>query len=111
MSAPFSNATEWDIWENAWCSSCLRDAPYRNGISDVGCPLIVQVMCGDTPAEWIEQDTGRISDRYHCINYRSPGSGNPDPRPKPTPRGQGELFEAEPAARMLVQPTISEMLS
>jgi hypothetical protein len=33
----FSNSTEGEVWTANWCDRCLRDAPFRNGISPVGC--------------------------------------------------------------------------
>lgn len=97
---PFSNGTEGDEWIANWCDRCLVDAPYRNGISPTGCPLILTALLGQTPAEWLDgprDEHGRYSmaDKYHCVNFRAPGSGGGEPRPKPTPRAQGELFSRD----------------
>jgi hypothetical protein len=94
---PFANSTEGETWMGQWCSRCLVDAPYRNGISPTGCPLIVTALIGQTPAEWIDgprDEHGRysIADQYHCVNVRTPGDGGGEPRPKRTPRDQLELF-------------------
>lgn len=94
---PFSNGTEGYGWQSAWCDRCLVDAPFRNGISPTGCPLIVIALTGQTPDEWLDgprDEHGRysIADQYHCINFKAPGDGGGEPKPKPTPRGQGELF-------------------
>ena len=97
---PFSNSTEGEEWMANWCYRCLVDAPYRNGISPTGCPLILTALLGQTPAEWIDgprDEHGRYSmaDQYHCVNFRAPGKGGGEPRPKPTPRDQGELFSRD----------------
>jgi hypothetical protein len=94
---PFANSTEGETWMSNWCDRCLVDAPYRNGISPTGCPLIVTALIGQTPAEWINgprDEHGRysITDQYHCVNFRAPGDGGAEPRPKRTPRDQLELF-------------------
>lgn len=91
--AAFSNGFEHRMWAANWCDRCLVDAPFRNGISDQGCPIILTAMLDDnkTPVEWLP-GTDDLADRYHCISFRAPGSGNPDPKPKATPPGQGELL-------------------
>ena len=103
--SPFSNGTEGECWQANWCNRCLRDAPFRNGISSTGCHLLLVAMMGRTPAEWLEQPWGQVrgapagvtapslGDQYHCIEFRRPGDGGTEPRPKPTPRDQGELFD------------------
>lgn len=93
---PFSNSDEGYGWTASWCDRCLVDAPFRNGISPTGCPLLIIALTGRTPAEWIdgprdEHGCYSIADQYHCVNFRAPGGGG-EPRPKPTPRGQLELF-------------------
>lgn len=103
--SPFSNNTEYEVWEVNWCDRCLRDAPYRRDISPTGCPLLVIALLGRTPAEWMEQPPDS-PDRYHCIEFKAPGGGGSGgPRPKPDPRGMDELFpRPEPQSRMFVQP-------
>lgn len=114
--SPFSNGTEGYGWMANWCDRCLIDAPFRNGISKTGCPLLLIAFSGRTPAEWLEQDRdehGRysIANQYHCIEFRRPGGGGGEPRPKPKPRGQGDLFPPEPyrSRRMYVQPAPAEV--
>lgn len=113
MSRPgpaFSNGTEWEIWSYNWCDRCLVDAPFRNGISNMGCPLILTAMLGDEiPAEWIEQEDG-IHD-YHCINFRPPGWHNPEPQPKPEPPQDGLFERPARGVRMLlpIEPTPVEV--
>jgi hypothetical protein len=95
---PFANGTEGEGWIESWCNRCLVDAPFRNGISPTGCPLIAVALTGRTPAEWLDgprDEHGRysIAHKYTCVNFRRPGGGGGrEPRPKPTPRGQLELF-------------------
>lgn len=103
--SPFSNGTEGECWQAHWCDRCLRDAPFRNGITSTGCPLLLVALSGRTPVEWLEQPWQQVrgapegvtapslGDQYHCIEFRSPGDGGGEPRPTPTPRDQGELFE------------------
>lgn len=103
--AAFSNGTSWEIWEAAWCCRCLRDLPFRNGISPTGCPLILVAICGEkTPIEWLPQEG--VQD-YHCIEARFPGDGGGEPRPRPEPTGMDGLFpRPERTPRMLVQPSV-----
>lgn len=100
---PFSNATIGHQWIANWCDRCLVDAPYRNGISPTGCPLLMVALLDKTPIEWFEQPD-RIQD-YTCIEARFPGGRGGEPRPKPEPPQMEGLFERpERAVRMYVQP-------
>lgn len=113
----FANSTEGDGWMANWCDRCLRDAPFRNGISDVGCPIILVAMMDRTPAEFLDgprDETGAYSlaDQYHCIEFRAPGGGSGEPRPKPEPRGMDGMFpRPERRQRMFVQPQPQEVLT
>jgi hypothetical protein len=108
--AAFSNSTEWEYWSPNWCGRCLRDAPFRNGISPVGCPLIVVAMCHQrTPSEWREQEG--IHD-YHCIEFRAPDGGGGEPRPRPEPSGMDGLFpRPKRQTRMLTGSPVREVVS
>jgi hypothetical protein len=104
----FSNGTEGYGWQAAWCDRCLRDAPFRNGICDSGCPLLMIAIQGRIPAEWFEQPRDEngaysIADQYHCVEFRAPGGGGGrEPRPRPDPPGMEELFpRPSPERRML----------
>lgn len=90
----FPNGTSHEIWAANWCDICLVDAPYRNGISGTGCPIIAAAFLGVTPTEWMETAPDS-HDAYTCIEFRAPGSGGGEPRPQPKPRGQLELFGRE----------------
>jgi hypothetical protein len=93
----FSNGTEWYAWFDNWCCRCVHDKPARDGDDGNGCPLILHVLLGETPAEFIEQDRFRLGDQYHCTNFRDEDDGPPQPtEPEPTPPGQGELLPMEP---------------
>ncbi|SDX52448.1 hypothetical protein SAMN05216215_10122 [Saccharopolyspora shandongensis] len=113
--SPFSNGTEGYGWMAAWCDNCLRDAPFRNGISNNGCPIILVAQLGRTPAEFLDgprDEHGRysIGQQYTCIEYRAPGDGGGEPRPKPEPRGMDGLFERpERGTRMFLQPSRVEV--
>lgn len=104
----FSNGTEGCAWMANWCDRCLRDAPFRNGISQTGCPLILIAEQGRTPAEWFEQPWGQRGsydcNRYHCIEYRAPGGGGDEPQPIPTPPDQGALFDRPPSRPRMLTP-------
>lgn len=93
----FSNGTEWECWSANWCDRCLRDAPFRNGISSQGCPLLLVAMTGERiPGEWMEQEwvAGHPPlDRYSCIEFKAPGGGRGgEPKPKPEPPDMDGLF-------------------
>ncbi len=106
---PFSNSTEGEAWQANWCDRCLRDAPFRNGLTNSGCPLLLVAMMGRTPAEWLDQTAAdelpRLGDQYHCIEFRPPGGGSGEPKPKPEPPSMDGLFpRPERRVRMFVQP-------
>lgn len=108
MKHPFSNNTEWEMWATNWCYRCLVDAPFQNGISSTGCPLILYALTHDeSPPEWLEQpDTvANPGDRFHCVNFKGRGYRNPEPKPQTPPPGQDGLFPAEPyrGTRMLTR--------
>jgi hypothetical protein len=110
--SPFANGTEGYGWEAHWCGRCLRDAPFRNGISSTGCPILLVANLGRTPAEWVDgprdaHGAHSIEGQYHCVEFRPPGgAGGGDPRPKPEPRGMDGLFQRpERRKRMYVQPS------
>jgi hypothetical protein len=105
----FSNGTEWECWSANWCDRCTREAPFRNGISNQGCPLILVSLSDRIPAEWMEQPWNGEHpplERYHCIEFRAPGNGGGgEPRPKPEPPDMDGLFDRpESRTRMYVQP-------
>lgn len=105
----FANGTEGYGWQEAWCDRCLRDAPFRNGISNVGCPILLVAMMDRTPAEFLdgprdEHGAYGIEDQYTCIEFRAPGGRSGEPRPKPDPKGMDGLFaRPERRTRMYVQ--------
>lgn len=102
---PFSNSTEWEIWAGSWCDRCQREAPFRAGLTDGGCPLIVVAVCHlRTPAEW----QGEHGD-YTCTEFRPPGWRDPEPQPQPEPDGMDGLFERpRRGVRMLTQAPVVE---
>lgn len=109
---PFANGTEGYGWMGAWCSRCLVEAPYRNGLNDSGCPLVLVALLDKTPIEWLDgprDEHGRyaIEDQYHCVEFRAPGGGGGEPRPRPEPPGMDGLFpRPERAVKMWVQPEL-----
>jgi hypothetical protein len=104
--AYFSNGTEFEWWMENWCRRpCLVDAPFQNGISQRGCPLLVQAICGERVDRWMLTDDGADPPRrVTCLDFKPPGWRNPEPTPKPAPPGQDRLFDIPAERRMLVQP-------
>lgn len=103
----FSNHSEFEMWEVNWCDRCLRDAPFRRMGRGVGCQVLAAAVLYEcTPAEWMEQAPERYpSDAYHCIEFKTPGSGGFEPRPKPEPPDMDGLFpRPERQVRMPVLP-------
>lgn len=101
----FSNSTCWEVWAASWCDRCVVEAPYRNGISAGGCPLILTAVCGDIPDEWLE---GEKSQDYTCVNFKRPGGRGPEPRPQPEPPDMDGLFERPiRRVRMFAQPNLA----
>jgi hypothetical protein len=103
----FSNSVDYEMWDGNWCGRCVRDAAFREGKDDFGCPILAAALISEvTPAEWMEQPEDRRPwDAYHCIEFRAPGSEPPDPQPQPEPDGMDGLFpRPERQARMYVQP-------
>lgn len=43
----FSNGTEWDAWNAAWCETCVHDT---SGPED-GCWIILALILGEKPDE------------------------------------------------------------
>ncbi len=93
--APFSNGTSGEIWMDDWCDRCANDSPEMVDRGD-GCPLILIALSGETPIEWLPQES---TQDYHCIEFRpddDDGDDEPGPRrPPPEMPGQAELFPAE----------------
>lgn len=96
----FSNHTEYELWSGAWCATCQRDAPFRNGLVLDSCPLPHVAVMGRVPAEWIPQG-GTDVHRFTCLEYCPPGGGGGEPRPKPEPPQPG-LFPRPPRARRML---------
>lgn len=105
----FANGTEGYGWQANWCDNCLRDAPFRVGITDTGCPLLLIALSERIPAEWLDgprDEHGRysIADQYTCVEFRAPGDGKGEPRPRPEPPDMDGLFpRPDRRTRMLVQ--------
>lgn len=87
----FSNGTEWEIWSANWCERCAHDKPARRGKPENGCPLILAVMLGKTPIEFLA--TSGV-DRWACIEFRDEHEppGWREPAPIPDPPGQETLL-------------------
>lgn len=103
--AYFSNGTEHEWWDANWCDRCLVDAPYRNDISQQGCPLLTLALTGERVDRWLVNDP--LADppsRVTCLDFKPFGWRNPEPAPKAPPPGQDTLFDPPSGRRMLVQP-------
>lgn len=84
----FSNASEFDVWSDRWCATCVRDGDVDAG---EGCPLLLVAFCGETPPEWRPTGMGD----YVCVAWTDDPSRAPcTERARPVD-GQTELF-AEP---------------
>lgn len=90
--SPFSNSTEFEIWQDGNCATCVHDKPAREGREWDGCPLL-SVVYGDlTPAEWLESEHyPNPASKYTCVEYRHEDDGKDDPEPKPIPDPPGQL--------------------
>jgi len=105
--AAFSNGSEYEMWEPAWCGRCLHDAPFRRMGKGIGCQILAAAVFEECiPAEWLEQPPESYPrDAYHCIEFKVPGQGGGEPRPQPDPPGMDGLFpRPERQTRMYVQP-------
>lgn len=93
---PFSNGTDWEIWQYNNCETCIHDKDYRENVSDEGCPLATVALCfGRTPREWIPGPDEYCGDKYICAYYRHEDDEDPDPKPVPDPPGVEALFPRE----------------
>jgi len=87
----FSNGTEWDAWNAAWCETCVHDV---NGPED-GCQIVLQLLLGEKPEEvghgplWSPQTVA------YCTKYE----------PRPRPAYHGEVVGAEINGDLLVKIT------
>ena len=45
----FSNGSEWEVWREAWCESCLWD-------QNDGCPLVLRMLMHEPVDEIVESD-------------------------------------------------------
>lgn len=90
--SPFSNGSEFEIWQDANCGTCVHDKPAREGREWDGCPLLAIVYADLTPAEWLKsQNPPSPASIYTCVEYRHENDGKDDPEPKPIPDPPGQL--------------------
>lgn len=71
---PFANGTEGYGWMAQWCENCLVDEQFQSGKADLGCPLILVALNGQTPVQWIDgprDEHGRVSiaQQYRCTEF------------------------------------------
>ncbi|GAB4582602.1 hypothetical protein [Nocardia sp. IFM 10818] len=64
---PFSNGTEWEIWQYGMCMGGGTQARRCVNDDNDDCPLIALAVTGRTPAEW----TGPHG-RYQCGEKTTP---------------------------------------
>jgi hypothetical protein len=67
----FSNGTEFEIWQESWCSRCTKDEPARRGDFENGCELIALGMIGEEIPEWTEDPDATGWPRVLCSEFAS----------------------------------------
>ena len=72
----FSNGTEWDAWNAAWCETCVHD---MNGPED-GCWIILALILGEKPDEVGPGPCYSPQTVAYCTKYK--------PRTRPKYRGE-----------------------
>jgi hypothetical protein len=98
----FSNSTEWEFWQSAWCDECINEPEDENEAAVNGCPLISIGFLGMTPKEWVPtSNPSRVPAlgdcSLDCLMFRDEDDGpDPEPRPIPDPPGMDPLFPREP---------------
>ncbi len=51
----FSNGSEFEIWQDSWCSRCKRDEAARRDDFENGCEIVAVAMMSDEEIpEWSE---------------------------------------------------------
>jgi hypothetical protein len=70
----FSNGSEWENWSANWCGRCIRDR--LSGQTEDECPLILDVMLGETPEEFYK-NSARDYTSVLCTRF-SPAPGETD---------------------------------
>lgn len=98
----FSNGTEYDMWADRWCYSCVND----DANTEKWCPILSVALLGSWPKEWLRRrvhwQIGDGSGEYDAVDTctefeerREPRDGDPEPEPEPTPviAGQVDIFE------------------
>lgn len=80
-STPFSNGTEGDAWQYAWCRHCARDHEMHDDTGP-GCGLLCTAFIGEWPEGWIpEPDDGHfhLPSRMVCMAFTpcTPCGGDP----------------------------------
>ncbi|MFE3060570.1 hypothetical protein [Nocardia sp. NPDC059239] len=65
--SPFSNSTEWEIWQFNACMGAGNDSRRCVNDDNDDCPLVMLAVQGCTPAEW----TGPRG-RYQCSEKTTP---------------------------------------
>ena len=78
-AVPFSNGTEQQAWESAWCAHCVHDHTTHNDVGGAGCELLlVGALLADTdgwrwPEAWLpEPDDGHfyLPSRMICGQFK-----------------------------------------
>lgn len=93
---PFSNGTEFDIWADRHCHSCVHD----NEATENYCPILSAAIGGKGwPTEWTRRRAGTEPTTYEAVDTctdfeqrrRGGGGGVPKPTPKPRVEVDGQL--------------------
>lgn len=81
----FANGYEWENWSANWCRKCIHDTADFDQ-PDEGCPIILQMMLGETPREIIRKP-GSDYTKTICTKW----SDTVDCGPKPVRKVPGQL--------------------
>ena len=66
----FSNGSEFDIWQDAWCRRCVKDEAARRDDYEHGCEIIAVALTsnGDIP-EWREDESKATWPKVICSAF------------------------------------------
>lgn len=78
QATPFSNGTEGEAWEAAWCDTCKHNEP-----EPPGCQLLDVALLGRTPYPWERMAPGSLARKYICHEWISRTS-RPEPPAAPS---------------------------
>lgn len=71
-----SNGEEGEVFMEAWCARCRRDAAHRRDESKAGCTIIARSMAYDVgdpkyPKDWVQDEKGPRCTRFEAETPRT----------------------------------------